>query len=386
MPEQKVKLLLVGMCDSIHFARWVTSIDYSKYQVRIVSSSPHRRIHPLLSNVLGNSSKDSEASMSLVSRYFSLALWILDRRWLLSDYLRSSIVARELRRFEPTIVHAFETQNAGYLLLRNGKEISRKGVKTVLSLYGSDLYWFSKIPHHLTKIKNLLSAVDALHYECTRDSRLAKSLGFSGLLLPQSPAAPSISERESLGGSKDRPYILVKGYQNKWGRGANIIRAIHNVRQLLGGKKIVVISAESNVPKLARNLLRTKGVDVEVYGKNSLTHDQVLGFLSKSEIYIAASMSDGLPATFIEAMYCGAFPIQTATACVDEWVEDGQNTLLIKDPNSVLEISNKLEDALRNDELRDTAREKNFAIARRIYALAPRDSFAQRVYDSVKNL
>lgn len=386
MQEQKVKLLLVGMCDSIHFARWVTSIDYSKYQVRIVSSSPHRRIHPLLRNVLGNSSKDSEASMSLVSRYFSLALWILDRRWLLSDYLRSSIVARELTRFKPTIVHAFETQNAGYLLLRNGKEISRKGVKTVLSLYGSDLHWFSKIPHHLTKIKNLLSAVDALHFECTRDSHLAKSLGFSGLLLPQSPAAPSISERESLGGSKDRPYILVKGYQNKWGRGANIIRAIHNVRQLLGDKKIVVISAESNVPKLARNLLRTKGVDVEVYGKNSLTHDQVLGFLSKSEIYIAASMSDGLPATFIEAMYCGAFPIQTATACVGEWVEDGQNTLLIQDPNSVLEISNKLEEALRNDELRDAAREKNIATATRIYALAPRDSFAQRVYDSVKSL
>jgi glycosyltransferase involved in cell wall biosynthesis len=97
-------------------------------------------------------------------------------------------------------------------------------------------------------------------------------------------------------------------------------------------------------------------------------------------------MSDGLPATFIEAMYCGAFPIQTATACVGEWVQDGQNTLLIQDPNSVLEISNKLEEALRNDDIRDTAREKNFAIATRIYALAPRDSFAQRVYDSVKSL
>ena len=386
MPEQKVKLLLVGMGDSIHFARWVTSIDFSKYQVRIVSSSPHRRIHPLLLSVLGNSSKDSEASMSLVSRYFSLALWILDRRWLLSDYLRSSIVARELRRFKPSVVHAFETQNAGYLLLRNGKEISRNGVKTVLSLYGSDLSWFSKIPYHSTKIKNLLPAVDALHYECTRDSHLAKSLGFSGLLLPQSPAAPSISEGESLRESKERPYILVKGYQNKWGRGANIIRAIHNVRHLLGGKKIVVISAESNVPKLARKLLRTQGVDVEVYGKNSLSQEQVLDFLSKSEIYIAASMSDGLPATFIEAMYCGAFPIQTATACVGEWVEDGQNTLLIQDPNSVLEISNKLEEALSNDGLRDAAREQNFAIAKRIYALAPRDSFAQRVYDSVKSL
>jgi glycosyltransferase involved in cell wall biosynthesis len=324
--------------------------------------------------------------MNLVSRYFSLALWILDRRWLLSDYLRSWIVGRELRKFKPTVAHAFETQNAGYLLLRNGKEISRNGVRTVLSLYGSDLSWFSKIPYHLTKIKNLLPTVDALHYECTRDSHLAKSLGFSGLLLPQSPAAPSISEGESFRESKERPYILVKGYQNKWGRGANIIRAIHNVRHLLGGKKIVVISAESNVPKLARKLLRTQGVDVEVYGKSSLTHNQVLGFLSKSEIYIAASMSDGLPATFIEAMYCGAFPIQTATACVGEWVEDGQNALLIQCPNSVQEISSKLEGALRNAELRDTVRVKNREIAKRIYALAPRDSFAHRVYNSVNSL
>jgi glycosyltransferase involved in cell wall biosynthesis len=291
-----------------------------------------------------------------------------------------------LRRFKPTVVHAFETQNAGYLLLRNGKDISRFGVKTVLSLYGSDLFWFSKIPHHLTKIKDLLPALDALHYECSRDADMAKSLGFSGLLLPQSPAAPSMSEGEVLKKPKERPYILVKGYQNKWGRGANIIRAIHNVRHLLGGKKVVVISAESNVPKLARKLLRTQGVDVEVYGKNSLSHEQVLDFLSKSEIYIAASMSDGLPATFIEAMYCGAFPIQTSTACVGEWVKDGQNTLLIQDPNSVLEISNKLEEALSNDGLRDTAREKNFEIAKGIYALAPRDSFAHRVYKSVNSL
>jgi glycosyltransferase involved in cell wall biosynthesis len=324
--------------------------------------------------------------MSLVSRYFSLLLWVLDRRWLFSDSLRSLIVSRELKGFKPNVVHAFETQNAGYLLLRKGDDIRSIGAKTVLSLYGSDLSWFSKIPHHLTKIKNLLSAVDALHYECSRDAQLAKSLGFSGLLLPQSPAAPSISEGVPQKANNERPYILVKGYQNKWGRGANIIRGLHSVRHLLGGKKIVVISAESNVPKLARKLLGSEGIAVEVYGKNSLSHEQVLAFLSKSEMYIAASMSDGLPATFIEAMYCGAFPIQTATACVEEWVKDGQNTYLIQDPNSVLEISKKLEDALRNLNLRETARGENFEIAKRIYALAPRNSFAQRVYDSVSNL
>lgn len=324
--------------------------------------------------------------MSSVSRYFSLLLWVLDRRWLFSDYFRSSVIAHELKRFEPSVVHAFETQNAGYLLFRVVKKIRSVGAKTVLTLYGSDLAWFSRVPYHLSKLRNLLPEIDALHYECSRDAQLANSLGFSGLLLPQSPATPSIAQRATLNEPKERPYILVKGYQNRWGRGANIIRAIHNVRHLLDGKKIVVISAESNVPKLSRKLLQTQGIGIEVYGKNSLSHEQVLDFLSQSEIYIAASISDGLPATFIEAMYCGAFPIQTATACVGEWVEDGQNTLLIQDPNSVLEISIKLEEALRNKKLRDKARGKNFEIAKKIYELAPKDSFAQRIYDSVSIL
>jgi glycosyltransferase involved in cell wall biosynthesis len=374
------------MCDSIHFARWVSSIDFSKYQIRLVSSSPHRRIHPLLRNVLDSNKQKGDASIGFISRYFSLVLWLLDRRWIFSDHLRSSIVAHEVKTFKPDVVHAFETQNAGYLMLQSLNEIRKLGAKTVLSLYGSDLSWFSKIPHHLNKIATLLPAVDALHYECSRDAKLAKSFGFRGHLLPQSPAAPSIANALSIEANRERPYILVKGYQNKWGRGANLIRAIHEVRNLLGDKKIIVISAESNVPRIARKLLRKEGIEVQVYKKNTLSHEQVLEFLSKSEIYMAASMSDGLPATFIEAMYCGAFPIQTASSCVGEWAKDGQNTFLIQDPNSVAEIANKLKKALRDDDLSAKARQANFELAKQIYALAPRDSFANQVYQAVGDL
>lgn len=374
------------MCDSIHFARWVSSIDFSKYQVRLVSSSPHRRIHPVLRDVLDANKQKFDASIGFTSRYFSLVLWLLDRRWLFSDHLRSSIVAHEVKTFKPDVVHAFETQNAGYLMLQRLREIRKLSAKTVLSLYGSDLSWFSKFPHHLSKITTLLPAVDALHYECTRDAQLAKSFGFRGHLLPQSPAAPSIANALSIEANRERPYILVKGYQNKWGRGANLIRAIYEARNLLGDKKIIVISAESNVPRLARKLLRTEGIEFQVHKKNTLSHEQVLDFLSKSEIYMAASMSDGLPATFIEAMYCGAFPIQTASSCVGEWAQDGQNTFLIQDPNSVAEIANKLNKALTDDDLRAKARQANFELAKKIYALAPRNSFANQVYQTVDDL
>jgi glycosyltransferase involved in cell wall biosynthesis len=364
----------------------VSSIDLSIYQVRIVSSSPHRRIHPKLRVLLDSSTRQPQVRLNFLSRHFSLLLWLLDRRWLFADYLRSLILAHEIKVYEPDIVHAFETQNAGYLMLRRLTEIRNLGARTILSLYGSDLSWFSKIPYHFGRITNLLTAVDALHYECTRDARIARSLGFSGLLLPQSPAAPSIANAESLVTLVTRPYILVKGYQNKWGRGANLIRAIHEVRDQLGDKKVVVISAESKVPRLARKLLRKKGVDVEVFKKNTLKHEQVLELLSQSEIYLAASISDGLPATFIEAMYCGAFPIQTASSCVEEWAQDGKNAFLIRDPNSVTEISGKLQAALAKNELRATARQANFELAKKIYALAPRNSFARKIYDSVVNL
>jgi glycosyltransferase involved in cell wall biosynthesis len=40
---------------------------------------------------------------------------------------------------------------------------------------------------------------------------------------------------------------------------------------------------------------------------------------SRSKIYVGLSESDGISTSLLEAMAMGAIPVQTSTACCDEW-------------------------------------------------------------------
>jgi len=88
------------------------------------------------------------------------------------------------------------------------------------------------------------------------------------------------------------------------------------------------------------------------------THDKIIEMLSKSRISIGCSFSDGIPATFLEAMACGAFPIQTNTAITEGWVEDGVSAILVP-PDDVIALEKAIRRALSDDELVDNAAEKN---------------------------
>ena len=69
---------------------------------------------------------------------------------------------------------------------------------------------------------------------------------------------------------------------------------------------------------------------------------------------IAVSVTDGISTSMLEAMAMGAFPIQSNTACADEWFTDGVGGFLV-DPNDVDIIAARLSHALCDDNLVDTA-------------------------------
>jgi hypothetical protein len=46
----------------------------------------------------------------------------------------------------------------------------------------------------------------------------------------------------------------------------------------------------------------------------------MLDLFASARIYIGISLSDGISTSLLEAMAMGAFPIQTSTACVEDWI------------------------------------------------------------------
>jgi hypothetical protein len=83
-----MRIMLVGMADSIHLARWLSQFDSSGITFEIVSASPHRRVQAGISK---RARESNRVSITWFSRVFSLPMWILDR--FLSDWVRGAFIA-----------------------------------------------------------------------------------------------------------------------------------------------------------------------------------------------------------------------------------------------------------------------------------------------------
>lgn len=372
-----MKILVIGMCDSIHFAKWLAQFTETHHSFRIVPSSPHRFIHPRLNEILNL----PNFSMGWFSRFFSLGLWLADR--LFSDYLRGALVALEIKRFRPDIVHVLEFQNAGYAYLR-AREIGKTSAdhKLLLTPYGSDIYWFQRFPKHLRKIKKLLSLANGLSSECSRDEQLAAKYGFRGKFMPRIPAFGSIELIAPDPDRSDRVRIAVKGYQNKWGQAVTALKALESIAQELKEFTIEIYSAEGAAIVAAKRLRRETGLKVRIHKKHRLSNQQVLDLFSKSQIYIGLSRSDGISASMIEAMSRGAIPIQSDTSCCDEWLDDELGGYLVS-YDDVNQISSHVLSILKNKDFQIRAAQHNYHSLREKLAEAKTKQASMETYNSL---
>jgi glycosyltransferase involved in cell wall biosynthesis len=120
---------------------------------------------------------------------------------------------------------------------------------------------------------------------------------------------------------------------------------------------VEVFSAEGKAIKYAIKL-RRQGYQVRIYKKHQLSQREVMDLLRRSRVFIGVSRSDGLPASFLEAMSQGAFPIQSNTSVAGDWIKSGVTGSLV-DYSDVDQISAALEAALSNDDLVLRAAESN---------------------------
>lgn len=316
------RVIAIGMFDSVHFARWLAQFQDQPIEFLLFPSSPHRRVHEKLSDLLlGNSS--AKYSLARFTRISGLPLWIWDK--LFDNKLRGSLVRRAVRRFKPQYVHALELQNAGYVALAALEGYKPEGLDLIITNYGSDIYWFRKFPKHLSKIKRLLDIADYYACECERDVQIAKELGFKGEVKPVRPNAGGFSKailEQDLLPTPERRIIAIKGYHGWVGRAHVAIEALKLIQANLQSYEIVFYSCNASTIRLAKSCARETGLKITTHGKGMLSHSQMLDLFGQSAIYVGLSESDGISTSLLEAMATGVVPVQTSTACCDEWFSD----------------------------------------------------------------
>ena len=320
-----MKILVVGMADSVHLGRWLEHFEGGEHEFLIFPSSPHRKIHP---KVRGLMERDpARFKIPRLMRSLALPLWLLDR--VFDNWLRGSLLAYYSFGFEPQLIHVLEFQNAGYVFLKAKRVyLPLAKVRLLLTPYGSDMYWFKRYAKHERLLRKLVGSATAMSCECQRDEILATSLGFKGRFMPRVPAFGHTKVNPEIL-SNVRNKITVKGYQNKWGQASNAIKALKIASPYIQELEIHLFSCNLSTIWRAKKLAVETGLTVFSYPKGALTHDDMQNLFESSLIYVGLSKSDGISASMIEAMAGGAIPIQSNTSCCEEWLKDGEGGHLV---------------------------------------------------------
>ena len=359
-----MRILFVAMIDSVHTARWIAQVADQGWELFLFPAQ-QRYPHPLLRNitVFGATARRAgylDASVRYLRR-FSLPFYRdvqtgLRTHQAATGHAEASL-RRVIRKIKPDIIHTLEFQHAGYMALRAKQGGGGPFPTWIATNWGSDIFHFGKLAEHQQPIRELLQHCDYYSCECRRDIQLARDMGFRGRVLPVLPNAGGLDIGHAAafrqpGPTSGRKTILVKGYQGTFGRALVSFQAFRLCRELLQDYTIVIYSAGEEVLNAASRFGRETGI--RVLGVPKTSHEEILRLFGTARIYIGLSISDGISTSLLEAMVMGAFPIQSCTACADEWLTQGEGGLIVP-PEDPAAIAAAIRRALADDALVDRA-------------------------------
>ena len=357
MSSQRKQILVIGMADSVHLARWLSQFVDQSIDFTLFPSSPHRRIHPILKNLIASTSQQMTVTLKPPSmKWLALPLSALDIPF--NNFFRSQILRRLITQQKFDLIHVLELQHAGYLLL--GTKLATSLPKVFITNWGSDIYWFQQFPKHKQKIIQLLNIASFYSAECQRDIEIVRQLGYMGKTMPVIPNSGGINldeiPKDSLPPSQ-RKKIMIKGYTGFVGQALIALKACEIAAEYLREYEVVIYSASIKARIRSMKLRYIHKVQVTILKKRT-PHHEILNQFSEAKAYIGISFSDGISTSLLEAMASGCYPIQTGTSCAAEWISGHSGTIIETfDP---IELAAVIRSTLINNQTVDDAQQINW--------------------------
>lgn len=351
------------MANSIHVVRWINQINQEGWEIHLFPSIDFGFIHPEMTGVTVHHSiywtriNKKKSDLSFRGVPLPIADLVVLFKELINRFIpnyRAAQLGRLIKRLKPDIMHSIEIQHAGYLTLEAMKIYRQKFPPWIVTNYGSDIYLFGRLQEHKQKISEILASCDYYSCECERDVVLAKNMGFRGKVLPVFSNTGGLDLKalyrfKQNGNTSNRRNITLKGYQGWAGRALVGLRALERCADILTGYKINIFVAAPEVLIAAELFQKSTGIQVNIIPGDS-PHYDILKIHGSSRISIGLSISDAISTSLLEAMAMGSFPIQSRTACADEWLVDGETGLLVH-PDDPETVEKAIRKALTDDEL-----------------------------------
>ncbi len=252
-------------------------------------------------------------------------------------------VKRLLSDFKPDVINPHFASGYGFIAALAGRNGT---VPIVLNLWGSDVLIVPKksFPHRWKTAYALRAA------ECViGDSEYLVNAAGSITPLRNSEVIPWGIEREFLSLHKSdygfhKPLrIIVPRTQAPVYNNEFIVRAL---RPLIadGRVRLTFPSFGELADSFHRLVSKFSGLGVELYDR--LPRARFLKMMSEHDVYLSASRSDSSPASLIEAMALGLFPVVAEIPGVREWLSNENGKFFTQDSeDGLLEAVSSLIDA-----------------------------------------
>lgn len=368
-----MRILFVAFPDSSHTARWIAQVSDQGWELHLAPTNLFPP-HPILPrNVIVHMPSNQRMLRGQRLAVKALTNWphaasrgLAERLLARLDATSPAQLAKTIRHVRPDIVHSLVLQHAGYATLAARSFVGAPFPTWIAGNWGSSLYLFGRLAQHKARLQAVLAACDYYTCECERDVALARQFGFTGPILPTLPAAggldmTTLQKLRSPQPTSARRVILLKGYQNWAGRALVGLRAIELCADLLQGYRVVIQLASPELEIAAELVANATGIPIEIVPQ--VGHTEALARFGAARVHVGLSISDGISHSLLESMAMGAFPIQSSTACANEWIEDGTSGFLVppEDPHIVAAA---LRRALTDDTLVDNAAQINWETVR----------------------
>ena len=270
------------------------------------------------------------------------------------------LTAYVLVRHRCHLIHAHWAIPTGPIGVWVGALLNRP---VIVTIHGSDLGMATKRSGFLKRIF-LHVCKKADHITCVSEGMknvmIGMGLGEEKITVSPMGVGETFFERERKGLTRREmdPWVVLSNRN---------LQPVYNVSQLIRAIPWVLkgapntkflIAGEGGERERLESEVQSLNIASSVQFMGKVPHDEMPDLLSRTDIYVSTSLSDGTSVSLLEAMACGAFPVVTDIPANREWIEDGNNGFLVPTEDEV-SLAKRILEAMNQRELVASARQKN---------------------------